>query len=230
MRMRKKKNLTGRMEACCDVQVLNPEELKGKWREHFAFDADTVLNVEIGCGKGGFIVQMAKQNPDQLFVAVERVESVLLVAMEKAQKEELDNLLFISYDASRLDLVFDKEEADRIYERHMKNPREFWTPYPFPSMAICDPASRQDRPGNSWGFYTQGLTALRALRWMDHYGKSADLEYIMERWVHALSSSDDIRFSQELHPITGRPSTSSRWYSSVMLFYVWACRRLGYAE
>jgi len=125
---------------------------------------------------------------------------------------------------------FTQEEADRIYERHMKNPREFWTPYPFPSMAICDPASRQDRPGNSWGFYTQGLTALRALRWMDHYGKSADLEYIMERWVHALSSSDDIRFSQELHPITGRPSTSSRWYSSVMLFYVWACRRLGYAE
>ena len=52
---------------------------------------------------------------DQLFVAVERVESVLLVAMEKAQKEELDNLLFISYDASRLDLVFDKDEADRIY-------------------------------------------------------------------------------------------------------------------
>ena len=115
MRMRKKKNLTGRMEACCDVQVLNPEELRGTWRAHFEAQADTVLNVEIGCGKGGFLVQMDKQNPDQLFVAVERVESVLLVAMEKAQKEELDNLLFISYDASRLDLVFAPDEADRIY-------------------------------------------------------------------------------------------------------------------
>ena len=115
MRMRKKKNLTGRMAACEDVQVLNPEELRGKWREHFECTPDTVLNVEIGCGKGGFIVQMAKQNPDQLFVAVERVESVLLVAMEKAQKEELDNLLFISYDAARLDLVFAPDEADRIY-------------------------------------------------------------------------------------------------------------------
>ena len=72
-------------------------------------------DVNLHLPKGGFIVQMAKQNPEQLFVAVERVESVLLVAMEKAQKEELDNLLFISYDASRLDLVFDKEEADRIY-------------------------------------------------------------------------------------------------------------------
>ena len=115
MRMRKKKNLTGRMAACESVQVLNPEDLRGKWREHFEVDADTVLNVEIGCGKGGFILKMAQQNPDQLFVAIERVESVLLIAMEKAQKEELDNLLFISYDAARLEDVFAPGEADRIY-------------------------------------------------------------------------------------------------------------------
>ncbi len=126
--------------------------------------------------------------------------------------------------------LFTQEEADRIYERHMKNPEEFWTEYPFPSVAINDPASKQDRPGNSWGFYTQGLTALRALRWMDYYGKGEDLEHIMRQWVDALASTDDIRFSQELHPVTGRPSTSSQWYSSIMLFYVAACRRLGYAE
>lgn len=124
--------------------------------------------------------------------------------------------------------VFSQEEADRIYTRHMKNPEEFWTPYPFPSIAINDPASKQDRPGNSWGFYTQGLTALRALRWMDHYGYGEDLEHIMRRWVDALASSDEIRFSQELHPITGVPSTSSQWYSSIMLFYVASCRRLGF--
>ena len=126
--------------------------------------------------------------------------------------------------------IFTQEEADRIYYRHMKNPEEFWTEYPFPSIAINDPASVQDRPGNSWGFYTQGLTALRALRWMDHYGYGKDLEHIMHQWVHAVASTDDIRFSQELHPITGRPSTSSQWYSSIMLFYIAACRRLGYAE
>lgn len=126
--------------------------------------------------------------------------------------------------------VFDQEEADRIYQRHMKNPEEFWTPYPFPSMAINDPASRQDRQGNSWGFYSQGLTALRALRWMDHYGKGADLEELMRRWVDALASSDDMRFAQELHPITGQASQCSQWYSSIMLFYVSACRRLGYVQ
>ena len=46
--------------------------------------------------------------------------------------------------------LLDQDMADSIYERHMKNPREFWTPYPFPSMAISDPASVQDLEGNSW--------------------------------------------------------------------------------
>ena len=57
-----------------------------------------------------------------------------------------------------------------------------------------------------------------------------DLEHIMRQWVDALASSDTIRFAQELHPVTGQPSTSSQWYSSIMLFYVAACRRLGYVE
>ena len=113
--------------------------------------------------------------------------------------------------------VLDQEAADRIYEKHMKNPEEFWTPYPFPSMAISDPASVQDRDGNSWGFYSQGLTSLRALRWMDYYGKGEDLEYLMKRWVSALVRSEDIQFSQELHPVTGKLSKSSQWYSSCFL-------------
>ncbi len=124
--------------------------------------------------------------------------------------------------------VFAQEEADRIYERHMKNPEEFWTAFPFPSMAVNDPGSKQDRPGNSWGFYSEALTALRTLRWMDFYGKHEDQNELLRRWVHALASSDGMRFGQELHPITGQPSQCSQWYSSAMLLYVSACRRLGY--
>ncbi len=115
MRMRKKKNLTGRMAACEGVRELSPESWKGRWRQRFHAAEDAVLNVEIGCGKGGFVIQMARQNPEQLFVAVEREENALLMAMEKAQQEPLENLLFLSYDAARLDLVFAPEEADRIY-------------------------------------------------------------------------------------------------------------------
>jgi len=125
--------------------------------------------------------------------------------------------------------VMDQEMADRVYNRHMKNPKEFWTEYPFPSMAISDPGSIKDRDGNSWGYYTQGLTALRCARWMDHYGYSADYNHLLSRWVEAITRSD-MNFSQELDPITGDMSKSSEWYSSAMLLYVYACRRLGYVK
>lgn len=125
--------------------------------------------------------------------------------------------------------VMDKSMADAVYQRHMKNPAEFWTEYPFPSMALSDPGSVKDRDGNSWGYYTQGLTALRCARWMDHYGYGADYDHILEKWVEAITRSD-MNFSQELDPVTGEMSKSSEWYSSALLLYVYACRRLGYIK
>lgn len=122
--------------------------------------------------------------------------------------------------------LLSEDMAERIYKRYMKNPKEFWTPYPFPSMSISDPTFKQDRPGNSWGFYSQGLTALRAMRWMDFYGKGADLETLMKAWVKAFVRSNNIKFSQELHPITGQLSQSSQWYSSSMLFFLHSVKRL----
>jgi len=125
--------------------------------------------------------------------------------------------------------VMDQEMADAVYYRHMKNPSEFWTEYPFPSMAISDPGSKKDRDGNSWGYYTQGLTALRCARWMDHYGYGADHDHVLRQWVDAVTRSD-MNFSQELDPITGEMSKSSEWYSSCMLLYIYGCRRLGYVK
>lgn len=125
--------------------------------------------------------------------------------------------------------VPDKSMADAIYARHMKNPKEFWTEYPFPSMAICDPGSKKDRDGNSWGYYSQGLTALRCARWMDHYGYGADYDHLLAKWVEAITRSD-MNFAQELDPVTGEMSKSSEWYSSALLLYVYACRRLGYVK
>ena len=123
--------------------------------------------------------------------------------------------------------LLDGEMAEKIYNRYTRNPNEFWTPYPFPSMSVSDPGFAQIRDGNCWSFYSQGLTALRAMRWMDHYGKSDDLEYIMKQWVSAFVNSDTMNFGQELHPITGCPSNSSEWYSSSMLLFIHSVRRLG---
>lgn len=113
MRMRKKKNLDTRFAACANVMVTEPQIQKGKWHE--VFSNQNPIHLEIGCGKGRFIMEMAKRHPDINFVAVEREEGALIIATEKARELELSNLKFISFDAAELGDVFEHEEVDRIY-------------------------------------------------------------------------------------------------------------------
>lgn len=122
--------------------------------------------------------------------------------------------------------ILDKNMMNDIYITHMHNENEFWTPYPFPSMAKSDPSFKQNAAGNSWGFYSQALTILRCTRWMDYYEKSHDFDKILEKWVRQWTYSEKIKFGQELHPITGEPSVCSEWYSSCMLVYLYAVKRL----
>lgn len=119
-----------------------------------------------------------------------------------------------------------KDEFDIIYDRHMKNPEEFYTPYPFPSMAVSDPSFKQNLSGNSWGFYSQALTILRCTRWMDYYGRGEDFDKILEIWIRQWTFGNDIMFGQELNPLTGKTSDCSQWYSSCMLLYIYAVQRL----
>lgn len=130
-----------------------------------------------------------------------------------------------------LEKVLDKDEdmeiIERIYKEHIKNPEEFWTEYPFPSMAINDPSCQGHKEFNCWGYYTQGLIVLRCSRWMDYYGWSEDYEYILEKWLETWTEHyDTIKLAQEIDPITGIPTKSSEWYSSCMLNYLYAAERL----
>ena len=127
-----------------------------------------------------------------------------------------------------LDKETDKKLIDRIYNEHIKNPDEFWTEYPFPSMAINDPSAKNHDDFNCWGYYTQGLIVLRCSRWMDRYGYSEDFDYILKKWVESWTEHyDRIKFAQEIDPITGIPTNSSEWYSSCMLNYIYGAKRLG---
>lgn len=126
--------------------------------------------------------------------------------------------------------VLERGMFDAIYERHMRDPAEFWSEYPFPSMALNSPAIIGHAPRNCWGYYSQALTALRCMRWMDYYGRSADYELLLERWLKALASQPDRPFAQELDPRTGWLTDCSEWYSSAMLLYMYAARRLGYVD
>ena len=116
--------------------------------------------------------------------------------------------------------------AKRIIERHILNPEEFYTKYPFPSIAKSDPAFSQNTSGNSWGFYSLALTILRCTRWMDYYGYGDVFDEVLEKWVYQWTFCNDLMFGQELDPITGENSDCSEWYSSCMLVYIYAVRRL----
>ena len=111
--MRKKKNCALRMERCSDIWIKNPEENKGKWKE--IFKNDNPIHIEIGCGKGNFVTGMAKLYPDVNFIAIEKVEDVIVMAMEKAVDAGLTNVLFMDMDAERIEDFFEFGEIKRIY-------------------------------------------------------------------------------------------------------------------
>ena len=122
--------------------------------------------------------------------------------------------------------VLDKEMADEIYKRYLGNPSEFGTDYPFPGVSVSDPAWVQKMSGNDWGYYSQGNVALRTTRWMKKYGRENEYRKMMENWLTAWCKPDILPFGQELHPITGEPSTASKWYSTTMLYLLSAMHEL----
>lgn len=113
MRMRKKKNLDVRFASCASVLAENPTENKGKWREYFG--NENPIYIEIGCGKGRFILETARRNPDINFIAIEKEEGALIMATEKAINMDLKNLKFLSFDAANLCEIFADDEINRVY-------------------------------------------------------------------------------------------------------------------
>ncbi len=120
---------------------------------------------------------------------------------------------------------FNAADAARIFRKHLMNPDEFWTKYPFPSLAANDPLFQKRIDRNDWGYFSMGLTAERSLRWMDFYGFGAELEDEMRAWLDAVTRSDT-PFGQDMDPFTGEFTGGSPWYSATMLFYVAAVRRV----
>ena len=113
MRMRKKKNLIPRMEACGDWLITDPFAMKGHWRELMPQASE--LRVELGCGKGRFTAGTAAAEPEILLIAVEKVPDAMVMAMERARDAGLQNVRFIDADAALLPDMFAPGEVDRIY-------------------------------------------------------------------------------------------------------------------
>ena len=113
MRMRKKHNLAPRMEACGDIWIRDPKQYRGRWRTLLPDVSE--LRLEIGCGKGRFLIETAKTEPGVLFLALEKVPDAMIMAMEHAVREGVANVFFMDADAAVLPELFAPGELDRIY-------------------------------------------------------------------------------------------------------------------
>lgn len=106
MRMRKKKHGAERLAACSSII----------YDSSTGFDEnDRPIRLEIGCGKGRFILETARRHPEINFIAVEKISDVILLAMERAMAEGVTNLRFLNCDAGRLPDLIAPHSISLIY-------------------------------------------------------------------------------------------------------------------
>ena len=106
--------------------VSNPVDYKGKWQE--LFNNSNPIYLEIGMGKGNFIIENAKMYPNINFIGIEKNASVITYAIKKIEGLELNNLKLICFDANKIDDIFNRD-ISKLYlnfsdpwpkERHAK--------------------------------------------------------------------------------------------------------------
>lgn len=138
MRLR---NIPGSREAIGASEYVVPEESEcaGKWQELFGNEGE--IHIEIGTGKGRFLMELAAAHPEINYVGIEKYSSVLLRAIQKMEENPLPNVRFIRMEAEHILRYFAKGEVNRIYlnfsdpwpkERHAKRrlvSREFLDRY-----------------------------------------------------------------------------------------------------
>ena len=98
--------------------VHEPQKQKGQWSH--VFENNHPIHIEVGMGKGRFLMDMAKIHPEVNYVGIEMYDSVLLRALQKREEYEqnegtLTNLYFMCIDARLLPEIFEKGEVEKIY-------------------------------------------------------------------------------------------------------------------
>ena len=126
MRMRKKRNFEARMQACENLLlaqgtngILNMKEAAESFRALVdfskAFGNDNPVCLEIGCGKGGFIIQLAQKHPEINYLALEKMSNVILTPMEDVVAAGVQNVRFLNIRAECLPCYIPEGSLDCIY-------------------------------------------------------------------------------------------------------------------
>lgn len=137
MRMRRKKNLEKRLDNC-EYNLINVGEIPKNAQlavqeKHYLdyqalFGNSNPVELEIGCGKGKFIIETAIENPDINYIAIEKYDNVIVQACEKAEQEKITNLKFMNIGAEYLERYLKSGSIRKIY-------LNFSCPYPKKSYA-----------------------------------------------------------------------------------------------
>ena len=125
-RMRKKRHFDERMSATQKWLlargaggILNMKEAAENYRALVDYKAvfgnDNPVDLEIGCGKGGFVCELAKRNPDRNYIALEMVSNVVICAMENAERYGVENVRFLNIRAECLPCYIPEYSVEKIY-------------------------------------------------------------------------------------------------------------------
>ncbi|MDB8437248.1 tRNA (guanosine(46)-N7)-methyltransferase TrmB [Turicibacter sanguinis] len=127
MRLRKVKGAAETIAAHPNIVVQNEKKLKGNWQS--VFEKEQPLYIEVGMGKGQFVIGMAQKNPHLNFIGIEKFDSVMVRALEKViEAGELPNLKLLKIDADELTEIFEENEVAGVY-------LNFSDPWPKPRHA-----------------------------------------------------------------------------------------------
>ncbi|TDL34250.1 tRNA (guanosine(46)-N7)-methyltransferase TrmB [Jeotgalibacillus sp. S-D1] len=113
MRTRNKPWAAERLSDFPQFAVPNPDRLKGKWTEEFA--NSNPIHIEVGTGKGRFITEMARANPEINYIGIELSESIIVTALDRLIEVDLPNVKLLNINAEDLTSVFEKGEVNRVY-------------------------------------------------------------------------------------------------------------------
>ncbi len=205
MRLR---NVTGSREVIADSEfvVQNPVEYKGKWKE--IFGNDSPVHIEIGMGKGRFMMDLAAKNPHINYIGIEKYSTVLLRAIQKMEENPLPNLKFIRMDAEDICEVFDKEEIEKIYlnfsdpwpkDRHAKRrlpSRQFLARY----NEILDKNGRIEFKTDNTGLFDFALEEVEPAGWKIE-AMTRDLHHDEKLFEGNIMTEYEEKFSSMGNPI-----------------------------
>lgn len=188
--------------------IQNPKEYRGRWDQIFGNKGP--IHIEVGMGKGQFLMKMAAKNPQINYVGIEMYDSVLLRAIQKREntQEELPNLYFIRMDARELPEVFGSQEVQRIYlnfsdpwpkERHAKRrltSRQFLERYD----KILDPAGEIHFKTDNRPLFEFSLEEVQEAGWQLK-GHTFDLHHNLVLCEGNVMTEYEEKFSSQGNPI-----------------------------